>query len=96
MDPQVMVTTSEGSKDLAGKIFYLKGCLLFPPYFCPDGLGKLSNRNIKRLWKYYQGLLQNTYHGWHIETNHFLICSTTKDFSKNFAFNNVFSQGQGH
>ena len=81
MDPQVMGTTSEGYKDLAGKRCYLKGYLLFPPYLCPDGLGELSTRNIQRLWKYYQGVLQNTYHDGHIETNQFLICSITKDFS---------------
>ena len=58
---------------------------MFCPYHWPYGV-KLFSRsiNIQRVWKDYQEVIHNTYHGEHIKTNHHVICSMPEDMAKQF------------
>ena len=54
----------------------LKVLLVFFPYRWPDEVKAFSvSSNIHRGWKYYQGVIHNTYHGRHIKTDHRIILS---------------------
>ena len=60
-------------KDLLKKIFNLKGELYFCPYRWLDGLKWLSIGGTHKGWKYYQGVIHNSYNGGHIVTDHHVI-----------------------
>ena len=67
----------------------LRGALVFFPYRWPDGLNEFSgSSNIKIGWKGYQGVINNTYHGVNIETDHHVIRSMLEDLAKHFVFPN--------
>ena len=46
---------------------------MFCPYRWTDGLKEFYSGGAHKGWKYDQGLINNTYHGGHIETNHHVI-----------------------
>ena len=76
-------------RDLLNKICNLKISLVFCLYRWPDGVKEFSgSSNIHRGWKDYQGVIHNTYHGGHIETDHHIICSMIEDMEKRFEFPN--------
>ena len=76
-------------RKLFKKICNLKGSLVFYPYRCPDGMKEFSgSSNIHRVWKDYQGVISNTYHGGNIETDHNIIGLIPEDAEKHFAFPN--------
>ena len=82
--------------DLLKNSCNLKGSLVFPPYCWPDGVKVFyESRNIQIGWKYYQGVIHNTYHGGNIETYHVVICSMLEDVTKHFAFHNFTTPGKG-
>ena len=47
-----------------------------------------GSSNIQRGWKDYQGIINNTYHGGHLETDHNVIWLMPEDVTKNYVFPN--------
>ena len=74
----------------------LKGSLVSFPYRWPDGVKAFSSSsNIQRVWKYYQGVIRNTYYGGHIRTDHHVISSMPEDVSNHFVVPNLTIPVQG-
>ena len=65
------------------------------PHRWPNGLKEFSSGSTHKEWKYYQGVIHNTYHGGNIETYHVVICSMLEDVTKHFAFHNFTTPGKG-
>ena len=59
------------------------------PYSFPDEVKVFyGSSNIYRSWKDYQGVINNTYHGGNIETDHHVIGLIPADVAKHVAFPN--------
>ena len=75
--------------DLLKKSRILRGLLVFFPYRWPDGGKSFSGSiNIQRGWKHYHRVINNTYHGGHIETDHHVICLMPEDVENHFELPN--------
>ena len=62
---------------------------MFCPYPWPYGVKDFyGSRNIQIGWKYYQGVIHNTYYGGHIETDHHIICLILEYVIKHFTLHN--------
>ena len=66
----------------------LKGVLTVFPYHFLNELKEFSSGISHKGWKDYQGLINDTYHGRHVETDHHFICSIPEDVAKLFALPN--------
>ena len=82
-----MGTTSEGTagyveEDMQPK--YVIGVLYLPLSRRDETL--YVSINIQSGWKYYKGVIHNTYQFGYIETNHHVILSITKDIVNHFDF----------
>ena len=60
-------------KELLKKRCNLKWALVLCPYIWPNGLKGFSSGTAHKGRKDYQGVINNTYHGGHIETKHHII-----------------------
>ena len=60
-------------KDLIIYICKLKGALVFYHYRFPDEIKNISSGGAHKGWKYYLGVIHNTYHGGNIEISHRFI-----------------------
>ena len=49
---------------------------------------RISSRITHKEWKYYQGIIHNTYHGGNIETYHHVLCSIPEDMENHFVLPN--------
>ena len=66
----------------------LKGVLTVCTYHFLNELKEFSCGISHKGWKDYQGLINDTYHGRHVETDHHFICSIPEDVAKLFALPN--------
>ena len=57
-------------------------------YRWPKGLKECSSGSAHKGWKYYQGVINNTYHDLHIVTDHHVILLMPEDMEKHFVFPN--------
>ena len=48
----------------------------------PDGLKAFSSGGAHKGWRYYLGVIHNTYHGGNIEADHHTICSIPEKVAK--------------
>ena len=77
------------------KLCNLKGLLVFCSYHFPNAPKEFSGGSVHKGWKDYQGVIHNTYHGRHIETDHNVICSITEDVENHFSLPNFTTPVRG-
>ena len=75
-------------KDLLKNRCNLKGALVFCTYRWKNGQKEFSSGSPHKVWKDYQGVIHNTYHSGHIESDHHVICLMSEDMANHFAFPN--------
>ena len=82
-DPNIKLYTQpvNYSKYILENICNLKVALVFSPYHWPYGLKEFALSGTHKGRNYFQGVIHNTYHGGHIETDHYVIFSITWDVS---------------
>ena len=79
-----MVTASGRTKGTSEKEMQTKISISIPSLTLSKWSGKKYCGRAHEGWKDYQGLIHNTYHGGHIETDHIFICSIPEDVEKRF------------
>ena len=81
-----MFTTSEGHKGHVGEDLQPQRGINILTYYCQNELKYLSRLRTHKGWKYYQGVVHNTYHSGNIETYHHVMFLMTEEIENQIVF----------